>query len=168
METFVVWLEQKPQQKRATLLYLLAGVPAVLLIASAFVYPPASPVIGAITGLCLFLSVYGYWHSVVSPEKQQETDLKERFPIRTRRGLAGAGLAIWVILLLLVGQLLPGFIMGTLNVFVVACLYWFWRATPEEAAVALAEYEAAQEAKKNQKTLEQQETNPETDLEPQN
>lgn len=149
MDHVIDWLNAKPHGSRVSSLLALAVVPFLLVTATAFVFAPAAPFVGALAGGALFVSAYGYWHTVLPQHKQDETNLKDRYPLKQRRTLIGGVAAVWVIALLLFGTVdfVPGFLLGTLNVFVLLSLYWVWRATPEEAAEQLAAYEAAQAAK---------------------
>lgn len=159
MDHVIDWLNAKSQSSRVGALLALAVVPLVLVGLVAMLFNPAAPLVGALAGGALFLAAYGYWHTVLPAEKQDETDLKARYPLKQRRGIVGAVTAVWLIVLLLFGRLpfVPSFLLGTLNVFVLISLYWIWRATPEEAAEQLAAYEAAQAAKEAEAQAELEE-----------
>ena len=147
VDNLIAWLNTRPARSRATVLVALVTVPVILVAVVGLFLAPAAPFAGALAGVALFVAAYGYWHTMVPAGQQASTDLKARYGLKKRRGLVGGAVAVWLILLLLLGRYAPGPLLGTLNVFVLISLYWLWRATPAEAAEALARWEAAQEAK---------------------
>lgn len=147
LDAYVGWLNRQASSTRLGALVAIALVPVALVAATAVFLPAAAPIGGALAGGGLFAALYGYAKAVLSQTRQDELDPKSRYPLNTRRAAAGVAMAVWVIILLLLGRFVPGPVLGTLNVFVFLCLYWLWRATPVEAAQVLAEYEAKQAAK---------------------
>lgn len=144
MNSLIDWLNKKPVTSRRNTLIGIAVLSLLLVAVTGIALPPAAPLVGAIAGVGLFVSVYGWWATTLDPTQQDRTDLKARVPLGKRRGLVGAMLAVWVIFLLLLGPHLPAPALGTGNVFIAISLYWLWRATPVEAAEQRAAWEAAQ------------------------
>lgn len=149
MDNIVAWLDHKPASARLGSLLTLAFVPLLLVAVVAVFFAPAAPLVGCVAGVALFVAAYGYWHTMLTDEQQDQTNLKTRKDLRSRRGIVGAGVAVWIIALLLTGPYLPDAALGTVNVFVAITAYWLWRATPEEAAAALARWEAEQAAQQS-------------------
>lgn len=156
MEKFIAWLTAKPRQSRVTSLALMAIAPVVLVVVAAFALPVATPILGAVAGAGLFMAGYGYWRTCMDPAKQEETNLKNKYPLKKRRALVLAWAGVWLIILLGSNSFIPEPILGTANVLIIISLYWAWRATPEEAAQAAAEWEA------RQAELEAEQDNPDT------
>lgn len=146
MNSLIDWLNGHTYQTRTRALIALVVAPLALLGVVAWVFPIGTPVLGALCGTGQFLAIYGYWHTMTTPETRAAHDFKQRYAVHPRRRATGAALGLWVIILLVLGPHLPGPAVGTVNVLVLLCLYWLWRATPTETATALANYEAAQAA----------------------
>lgn len=144
MDNVLDWLDSKPRSSRVATLVALAVLPVIAVTVTSLLLPAAAPIAGCVAGICLFVAAFGYWHTVLAPERQAATNYKARTPVRTRRVIAAVIATAWVVILLLFGELAPGPLLGTMNVFVFLSLYTFFRATPEEAAEALAAYQEAQ------------------------
>lgn len=139
--------ERSPGSRRAILVIAVVASLSVA-VAVGLLAPAFSPYAGGVAGLVLFVATVATFHTELSEQSRQRWDLRAAWPIRQRRIVAGCAIAVWAVALLLLSSNAapPGYVGGTLTVWLVVGLAYFIRASPQERAEALAAWEEAQAA----------------------